>query len=109
MINLYIYYSSADSLDHSFIDYRESVKLYLFSHCHGTAITCTIELKTNAFHDIHHVTDVLSNSVRRKLYMYLLIILVKRYIYASRHLQKELSIDEFVEKVATLWELEKFT
>lgn len=31
MINLYIYYSSADSLDHSFIDYRESVKLYLLT------------------------------------------------------------------------------
>jgi len=54
-----------------------------------------------------HVTDVLSDPLKRKLH--LLIILVKQYtcIYASKYLQKELSIDELVNKLMVQWKLEK--
>jgi len=52
-----------------------------------------------------HVTDVLSDPLKRKLD--LLIILVKQYIYASKYLQKELSLDELVNKLMVQWKLEK--
>jgi len=45
----------------------------------------------------HHVTDVLSDPLKRKLD--LLIVLVKQHIYASKRLQKELSLDELVNKL----------
>ena len=57
------------------------------------------------FYDIHHVTDMLSGPVRRRLD--LLIISVKQYVYSSKHLQKELSMDELVKKLTTQWKLEK--
>ena len=55
------YCSNADSIEHTFIDCRESVKLYSqiilwFNHCQDTAITLSNEKV--AFHDIHHVTDM---------------------------------------------------
>ena len=37
----------------------------------------------------------------------LLIISVKQYVYSSKHLQKELSMDEFEKKLTTQWKLEK--
>ena len=64
----------------------------------------TLEEKV-AFHDIHHVTDMLSGPVRRRLD--LLIILVKQYIYSSKHIKKELSLYELVKKLTTQWKLEK--
>ena len=48
---------------------------------------------------------MLSGPVRRRLD--LLKILVKQYIYPSKHLQKELSLDERVKKLTTQWKLEK--
>jgi len=48
---------------------------------------------------------VLSDPLKRKLD--LLIILVKQYIYASKYLQKELSLDELVNKLIVQWKLEK--
>jgi len=51
------------------------------------------------------VTDVLSDPLKRKLDW--LIILVKQYIYASKYLLKELSLDELVNKVMVQWKLEK--
>ena len=48
---------------------------------------------------------MLSGPVRRRLD--LLIISVKQYIYSSKHLQKELSLDELVKKLITQWKLEK--
>ena len=95
-----IYCSNADSIEHTFIDCRESAKLYSqiiswFNHCQNTAITLSSERV--AFHDMHHVTDMLSGPVRRRLD--LLIISVK-------HLQKELSLDELVKKLITQWKLE---
>jgi len=57
-----------------------------------------------AFHDTCHVTDVLSDPLKRKLD--LLIILVKQYIYASKYLQKELSLDELVNKLMVQWKPE---
>ena len=103
-----IYCSNADSIEHTFIDCRESVKLYSqiiswFNHCQDTAITLSNEKV--AFHDIHHVTDMLSGPVRLRLD--LLIILVKQYIYSAKHLQKELSLDELVKKLTIQWKLEK--
>ena len=103
-----IYCSSADSIEHTFIDYRESVKLYSqiiswFNQCQGTTITLSSE--QIVFRDIHHVTDALSDPERRRLD--LLIILVKQYIYSSKHLQKELSLDELVNKLTIQWKLEK--
>jgi len=103
-----IYCSNADSTEHTFIDCRESAKLYSqivswFNHCQDTAITLSSEKV--AFHDIHHVTDKLSLPVRRRLD--LLIILVKQYIYSSKHLQNELSLDELVRKLITQWKLGK--
>jgi len=53
-----------------------------------------------------HVTDVLSDPLKRKLD--LLIILVKQYIYASKYLQKELSLDELVNKLMVQWKLGKY-
>ena len=105
-----IYCSNADSIEHTFIDCRESIKLYSqiiswFNHCQDTAITLSNEKV--AFHDIRHVTDMLSGPVRRRLD--LLIILVKQYIYSAKHLQKELSLDELVKKLTTQWKLEKCT
>ena len=80
--------SSADSIEHTFIDCRESVKLYSqiiswFNQCQRTTITLSNE--QIVFGDIHHVTD----PERRRLDLF--IILVKQYIYSSKHLQKELS------------------
>ena len=103
-----IYCANADSKEHTFIDCTESVKLYSqiilwFNHCQDTAITLSNEKV--AFHDLHHVTDMLSGPVRRRLD--LLIILVKQYIYSSKHLQKEVSLDELVKKLTTQWKLEK--
>ena len=103
-----IYCSNADSIEHTFIDCRESVKFYSqiiswFSNCQDTAITLSNE--NVAFHDIHHVTDILSGPVRRRLD--LLIILVKQYIYSAKHLQNELSLEELVKKLTTQWKLEK--
>ena len=48
---------------------------------------------------------MLSGPIRRRLD--LLIILVKQYIYSSKRLQKELSLDELVKKLTTQWKLEK--
>ena len=48
------------------------------------------------FFTTRHVTDVLSDPLKRRVD--LLIILVKHYIYASKYLQKELSLDELVNK-----------
>ena len=89
-----IYCFNADSIEHTFIDCKESVKLYSqilswFNHSQSTEITLSKE--QIAFHDTCHVTDVLSDPLKRKLD--LLIILVKQYIYASKNLQKELSLD----------------
>ena len=103
-----IYCSSADSIEHTFIDCRESVKLYSqiiswFNQCQG--ITITLSSEQIVFRDIHHVTDALSDPERRRLD--LLIILVKQYIYSSKHLQKELSLDELVNKLNIQWKLEK--
>ena len=97
-----IYCSNADSIEYTFIDCRESIKLYSqiiswFNHCQDTAITLSNEKV--AFHDIRHVTDMLSGPVRRRLD--LLIILVKEYICSAKHLQKELSLDELVKKLTT--------
>ena len=99
-----IYCSNADSIEHTFIDCSESVKFYSqiiswFNNCQDTAIILSNEKV--AFHDVHHVTDILSGPVRRRLD--LLIILVKQY----KHLQKELSSDELVKKLTTQWKLEK--
>jgi len=58
-----------------------------------------------AFHDTCQVTDVLSDHLKRKLD--LLIILVKQYIYASKYLQKKLSLDELVNKLMVQWKLDK--
>ena len=93
-----IYCSNADSIEHTFIDCRESARLYSqiiswFNHCQGTA---TLSNEKVALHVIHHVTDMLSGPVRRRLD--LLIILVKQHLYSSKHLQKELSLDELVKK-----------
>ena len=84
-----IYCFNADSIEHTFINCTESVKLYSqiiswFNHCQDTAITLSNEKV--AFHDLS---------------------LVKQYIYSSRHLQKELSLDELVKKLTTQWKLEK--
>ena len=103
-----IYCSNADSIEHTFIDFTESVKLYSqiiswFNHCQDTAITLSNEKV--AFHDLHHVTDMLSGPVRSRLDLF--IILVKQCIYSSKHLQKELSLDESVKKLTTQWKLEK--
>ena len=103
-----IYYSNADSIEHTFVDCTESVKLYSpiiswFNHCRDTAIT--FSKKKVASHYLHHVTDILSGPVRRRLG--LLIILVKQCIYSSKHLQKELSLDVLVKKLTTQWKLEK--
>ena len=65
----------------------------------------TLEWKSCFFYDVHHVTDMLSGPVRRRLD--LLIISVKQYVYSSKHLQKELSMDELVKKLTTQWKLEK--
>ena len=51
------------------------------------------------------MTDVLSDPLKRNLG--LLIILVKQYIYASKYLQKELSLDELVNKLIVQWKPEK--
>ena len=101
-----IYCSKADSIEHTFIDCRESVKFYSkimswFNNCQGTAIT--LSNKIVAFHDIHHVTDILSGPKRCRLDS--LIILIKQYIYSAKHLQKELSLDELVKKLTTQWKL----
>ena len=64
----------------------------------------TLEGKS-CFHDIHHITDMLLGPVRCRLH--LIIILVKQYMYSSKHLQKELSLDELVKKLTTRWKLEK--
>ena len=61
----------------------------------------TLSNEKIVFHDIHHVTDVLSDPKRRRLD--LLIILVKQYVYSSKHLQKELSLDELVIKLTIQW------
>ena len=96
MINVY-------SIEHTFIiDCRESVKFYSqiiswFNHCQDTAITLSNE--------IHHVNDMLSGPVRRRLD--LLITLVKQYIYSAKHLQKELSLDELVKKINFSMEIGK--
>ena len=102
------YCSNADSIEQTFVDCTESVKLYSqiiswLNHCRDAAITFSKEKV--AFHDLHHVTDMLSGPVRRRLD--LLIILVKQCIYSSKHLQKELSLDELVKKLTTQWKLEK--
>ena len=96
------------SIEHTFIDCRESVKLYSqiiswFNQCQGTTITLSNE--QIVFRDIHHVTDALSDPERRRLD--LLIILVKQCMYSSKHLQKELSLDELVNKLTIQWKLEK--
>ena len=98
----YIYCSNTHSIEHTFIDYRESVKLYsqiisCFNHCQDTAITLSNEKVS--FHDIHHATDMLLGPIRRRLD--LLIVLVKQYIYSTKHLQKELSLDELVKNLTT--------
>ena len=56
-----IYCSSADSIEHTFIDCRESVKLYLqiiswFNQCQGTTITLSNE--QIVFRDIQGVSKV---------------------------------------------------
>jgi len=51
--------------------------------------------KKSAFYDL---------PVRRRLH--LLIILFKKYISSSKHIQKELSIDKLVNKLTTQWKLE---
>ena len=48
---------------------------------------------------------MLSGPLRRRLD--LLIIVVEQYIYSSKHLRKELSLDELVKKLTTQWKLEK--
>ena len=106
--NKCIYCFNADSIEHTFIDCKESVKLYSqiiswFNHSQSTEIILSKE--QIAFHDTCHVTDVLSDPLKRKLD--LLIILVKQYIYASKYLQKELSLDELVNKLIVQWKLEK--
>ena len=100
--------SSADSIEHTFIDCRESVKLYSqiiswFNQCQRTTITLSNE--QIVFGDIHHVTDLLSDPERRRLDLF--IILVKQYIFSSKHLQKELSLDELVNKLTIQWKLGK--
>ena len=82
--NKCIYCFNADSIEHTFVDCKESVKLYSqiiswFNHSQSTEITLSKE--QIAFHDTRHVTDVLSDPLKRKLD--LLIVLVKQYIYAS--------------------------
>ena len=62
-------------------------------------------IKKLLFYDIHQVTDMLWGPVRRRFD--LLIISVKQYVYSSKHLQKELSMDEFEKKLTTQWKLEK--
>ena len=76
-----IYCFNADSIEHTFINCTESVKLYSqiilwFNHCQDTAITLSNEKV--AFHDLHHVTDALSGPVRGRLDLH--IILVKQYM-----------------------------
>ena len=106
--NKCIHCFNADSIEHTFIDCKESVKLYSqiiswFNHSQSTEIILSKE--HIAFHDTCHVTDVMSDPLKRKLD--LLIILVKQYIYASKYLQKELSLDELVNKMIVQWKLEK--
>ena len=103
-----IYCFNVDSIEHTFIDCKDSVKIYSqiiswFNHCQGTEISLSNE--QIAFHDTRHVTDVPSDPLKRRLD--LLIILVKHYIYASKHLQNELSLDELVNKLTVQWKLEK--
>ena len=52
-----------------------------------------------------HMTDMLSGPIICKLH--LLIILGKQYIYASKYLQKESSLDELANKLMVQWKLEK--
>ena len=104
------YCSSVGSIEHTFIDCRVSLKSYSqiiswFNHCQGTAIT--LSNAKIAFHEIHHETYVLSGPVRRTLH--LLIILVKQYICFYKHLQKEQSLDELVNKPTTQWKSAKCT
>ena len=87
----------------NFYDAAFQILNHWFNHCQNTAIALSSEKV--AFHDIHHVTDMLSGPVRRRLD--LLIISIKQYIYSSKHLQKELSLDEVVKKLITQWKLEK--
>ena len=106
--NKCIYCFKADSIEHTFIDCKESVNLYSqiiswFNHSQSTETTLSKE--QIAFHDTCHVTDVLSDPLKRKLD--LLIILVKQYIYVSKYLHKELSLDELVNKLMVQWKLEK--
>ena len=106
--NKCIYCFNADSIEHTFIDCKESVKRYSqiiswFNHSQSTEIILSKE--QIAFHNTCHVTDVLSDPLKRKLD--LLIILVKQYIYTSKYLQKELSLDELANKLIVQWKLEK--
>jgi len=85
-----------------------SVKLYSqiiswFNHSQSTEITLSKE--QIAFHDTRHVSDVLSDPLKRKLD--LLTILVKQYIYVAKYFQKELSLDELAKKLMAQWKLEK--
>ena len=57
------------------------------------------------FNDSQSTEIILSDPLKRKLD--LLIILVKQYIYASKYLQRELSLDELVNKLIVQWKLEK--
>jgi len=75
----------------SFTEYYDNISI-----CSKEQIAC---------HDTRHVTDVLSDPLKRKLD--LLIILVKQYIYASKFFQRELSLDELANKLMVQWKLEK--
>ena len=106
--NKCIYCFNADSIEHTFIDCKESVKLHSqmiswFNHSQSTEIILSKE--QIAFHDTCHVTDVLSDPLKRKVD--LLIILIKQYIDASKYLPKKLSLDELVNKLILQWKLEK--
>ena len=106
---MYINYClNVDSIEYTFIYCKNSVKLYSqiiswFNHCQGTETTLLNE--QIAFHDTCRATDVLLGAFKCRLD--LLIILVKHYVYASKYLQKELFLDELVNKLTVQWKLEK--
>ena len=99
--------SNPDSIEHTFIDCTVSISFYTqalvwFNQCHGT--TVSLSPKQIAFHTILPFLAVFSKPLKPRLDF--LIIMVKRYIYACKCSEKELCLNEFIQKVQIQWKIE---